>query len=95
MTNDLRQRPTLGVWTTAFNYLALMVGVDGAECCCAMRRHPIIVAFLTAACNITLIAAAIGTLAGMLGVSADKPEKLYTKKAEPLKMADIVEVLTQ
>ena len=52
-------------------------------------------AFLTAACNITLIVAAIGTLLVCLGVSAfDKPENFVgTKKAEPLKMADIVEVL--
>ena len=26
MTNDPRQRPTLGVWTTAFNYLVPMIG---------------------------------------------------------------------
>ena len=52
-------------------------------------------AFLTAACNITLIVAAIGTLLVCLGVSAfDKPETFVgTKKTEPLKMADIVEVL--
>ena len=96
MTNDPRQRPTLGVWTTAFNYLVPMVmsmvlNVVLLPKCGGTYNQ----AFLTAACNITLIVAAIGTLLVCLGVSAfDKPESFVgTKKAEPLKMADIVEVL--
>ena len=96
MTNDPRQRPTLGVWTTAFNYLVPMVmsmvlNVVLLPKCGGTYNQ----AFLTAACNITLIVAAIGTLLVCLGVSAfDKPENFVgTKKAEPLKMADIVEVL--
>ena len=96
MTNDPRQRPTIGVWTTAFNYLVPMVmsmvlNVVLLPKCGGTYNQ----AFLTAACNITLIVAAIGTLLVCLGVSAfDKPENFVgTKKAEPLKMADIVEVL--
>ena len=92
MTNDPRQRPTLGVWTTAFNYLVPMVmsmvlNVVLLPKCGGTYNQ----AFLTAACNITLIVAAIGTLLVCLGVSAfDKPENFVgTKKAEPLKMADI------
>ena len=92
MTNDPRQRPTLGVWTTAFNYLVPMVmsmvlNVVLLPKCGGTYNQ----AFLTAACNITLIVAAIGTLLVCLGVSAfDKPESFVgTKKAEPLKMADI------
>ena len=52
-------------------------------------------AFLSAACNMTLLAAGIGTALVCLGVSAyDKPETFVgTKKFEPLKMSDIVEVL--
>ena len=92
MTNDPRQRPTLGVWTTAFNYLVPMVmsmvlNVVLLPKCGGTYNQ----AFLTAACNITLIVAAIGTLLVCLGVSAfDKPENFVgTKKTEPLKMADI------
>ena len=92
MTNDPRQRPILGVWTTAFNYLVPMVmsmvlNVVLLPKCGGTYNQ----AFLTAACNITLIVAAIGTLLVCLGVSAfDKPESFVgTKKAEPLKMADI------
>lgn len=41
MTNDPRQRPTIGVWTTAFNYLVPMAMSDDFQCCAAaqMRRH--------------------------------------------------------
>ena len=92
MTNDPRQRPTLGVWTTAFNYLVPMVmsmvlNVVLLPKCGGTYNQ----AFLTAACNVTLIVAAIGTLLVCLGVSAfDKPETFVgTKKTEPLKMADI------
>ena len=97
MTNDPTQRPTIGVWTTAFNYLVPMV--------MSMVLNVALLpkfggqynqAFLTAACNVTLVVAAIGTVLVCLGVAAyDKPETfLGTKKTEPLKMADIIEVLT-
>lgn len=96
MTNDPKQRPTIGVWTTAFNYLVPMA--------MSMVLNVALLpkfggqynqAFLTAACNVTLVVAAIGTVLVCLGVAAyDKPETfLGTKKTEPLKMADIIEVL--
>ena len=97
MTNDPKQRPTLGVWTTAFNYLVPMAmsmvfnvvllpkfgGIYNQE-------------FLSAACAVVLVVAGIGTLLVCFGVSAyDKPETFEgtSKKREPLKMADVVEVL--
>ena len=96
MTNDPRQRPTIGVWTTAFNYLvpmamSMIFNVVLLPKCGGTYNQ----AFLTAACNMTLLAAGIGTVLVCLGVSAyDKPETFVgTKKSEPLKMSDIVEVL--
>ena len=96
MTNDPRQRPTIGVWTTAFNYLVPMImsmvfNVVLLPKCGGTYNQ----AFLTAACNMTLLAGGIGTVLVCLGVSAyDKPETFVgTKKSEPLKMSDIVEVL--
>ena len=96
MTNDPRQRPTIGVWTTVFNYMvpmamSMVLNVVLLPKCGGTYNQ----AFLTAACNITLIVAAIGTLLVCLGVSSfDKPENFVgTKKSEPLKMADVVEVL--
>ena len=96
MTNDPNQRPTIGVWTTAFNYLVPMA--------MSMVMNVVLLpmfggqynqAFLSAACNVTLAVAAVGTVLVCLGVSAyDKPETFMgTKKSEPLKMKDIVEVL--
>ena len=96
MTNDPTQRPTIGVWTTAFNYLVPMA--------MSMVMNVVLLpmfggqynqAFLSAACAITLVVAAVGTVLVCLGVSSyDKPETfLGTKKSEPLKMADIIEVL--
>ena len=96
MSNDPRQRPTIGVWSTVFNYMvpiamSLVLNVVLLPKCGGTYNQE----FLTAACNITLIVAAIGTLLVCLGVSAfDKPENFVgTKKSEPLKMADVVEVL--
>ena len=96
MTNDPHQRPTIGVWTTAFNYLvpmamSMIFNVVLLPKCGGTYNQ----AFLSAACNMTLIAAGIGTVLVCLGVSAyDKPETFVgTKKSEPLKMSDIVEVL--
>ena len=96
MSNDPRQRPTIGVWSTVFNYMvpiamSLVLNVVLLPKCGGTYNQE----FLTAACNISLMVAAIGTLLVCLGVSAfDKPENFVgTKKSEPLKMADVVEVL--
>lgn len=96
MTNDPKQRPTIGVWTTAFNYLVPMI--------MTMVMNVVLLPmfggeynqdFLSAACNVTLLVAALGTVLVCLGVSSyDKPETFMgTKKSAPLRMADIVEVL--
>lgn len=97
MTNDPQQRPTLGVWSTAFNYLVPMV--------MSMVLNVVLLSkfggtynqeFLSAACAVVLVVAGIGTLIVCLGVSEfDKPETFEgtSKKREPLKMADVVEVL--
>ena len=96
MSNDPRQRPTIGVWSTVFNYMvpiamSLVLNVVLLPKCGGTYNQE----FLTAACNISLMVAAIGTLLVCLGVSSfDKPENFVgTKKSEPLKMSDVVEVL--
>ena len=81
MTNDPRQRPTIGVWTTAFNYLvpmamSMIFNVVLLPKCGGTYNQ----AFLSAACNMTLLAAGIGTALVCLGVSAyDKPETFVGK----------------
>ena len=98
MTNDPRQRPTIGVWTTAFNYLvpmamSMIFNVVLLPKCGGTYNQ----AFLSAACNMTLIVAAgIGTAVGLPGrflPSISRRTFVGTKKSEPLKMSDIVEVL--
>lgn len=96
MTNDPRQRPTIGVWTTAFNYLVPMA--------MSMVLNVVLLpmfggeynqAFLSAACAVVMVVAGIGTIIVCLGVSAfDRPEYFEgTKKHEPLKISDVLEVL--
>lgn len=97
MTNDPRQRPTLGVWVTALNYMVPMVltivlnvvmlpkfgGTYNQE-------------FLSAACKLCLLLAAVGVALVCIGVSEyDKPEnfKGLTKEREPLKVKDMLEVM--
>ena len=84
MTNDPRQRPTLGVWTTAFNYLVPMVmsmvlNVVLLPKCGGTYNQ----AFLTAACNITLIVAAIGTLLVCLAFPPSTNPKALSAPRKP------------
>ena len=75
MSNDPKQRPTIGVWTTAFNYLVPMVMM--------MVLNMVLLpkfggeynqAFLSAACIVCLVMAAIGTVLVCIAVSEfDKP----------------------
>lgn len=96
MSNDPKQRPTIGVWATVFNYLVPMaMSVVLNTVLLPMFGGEYNQAFLTAACEVVLVVAGIGTIIVCIGVSAfDKPEYFEgTAKHEPLKVADIFEVL--
>ncbi len=76
MTNDPRQRPTIGVWSTALNYAVpmgmsmLIYTVILPKCGGTFNQD-----FLSTVCTIVLIIAGIGTLIVCAGISAyDKPE---------------------
>ncbi len=96
MSNDPKQRPTIGVWQTALNYMVPMV--------LSIVLNMVLLpkfggtynqAFLSAAVKVVIIIASVGILLVCIGVSEyDKPE-FYNgiKKAEPLKLKDMVEVL--
>ena len=96
MTNDPRQRPTIGVWTTVFNYMvpmamSMVLNVVLLPKCGGTFNQ----GFLSTVCTIVLIIAGIGTLIVCAGISAyDKPENFegISKNHEPLKVADILEV---
>ena len=97
MTNDPKQRPTLGVWVTALNYMVPMA--------LTMLLNVVLLPkfggtysqeFLSAACKLCLTLAAIGVVLVCIGVSEyDKPENFQglTKERQPLKVKDMVEVL--
>lgn len=97
MTNDPKQRPTVGVWSTAFNYLVPMIMMMVLN----MVLLPMFggtynQAFLSAACWVCLGMGAVGTVLVCVGVSEfDKPENFTGTRriSEPLKMRDMVDVL--
>ena len=97
MTNDPKQRPLIGVWTTAFNYLVPMTMMIVLN----MMLLPMFggqynQAFLSAACWVCIGMGAVGIVLVCIGVSAfDKPENFtgVSKKREPLKIKDMASVL--
>ena len=97
MTNDPKQRPLIGVWTTAFNYLVPMTMMIVLN----MVLLPMFggqynQAFLSAACWVCIGMGAVGIVLVCIGVSAfDKPENFtgVSKKREPLKIKDMASVL--
>lgn len=104
MTNDPKQRPLIGVWATAFNYLVPMTmmivlnmvllpmfGTPNADGSFAYNQ-----AFLSAACWVCIAMGAVGIVLVCIGVSAfDKPENFagVSQKREPLKLKDMASVL--
>lgn len=97
MTNDPKQRPLIGVWTTAFNYLVPMTMMIVLN----MVLLPMFggqynQAFLSTACWVCIAMGAVGIVLVCIGVSAfDKPENFtgVSQKREPLKIKDMVSVL--
>ena len=96
MTNDPKQRPTIGVWQTAFNYLVPMIMTVVLNMVLLPKFGGTYnQGFLSAAVRVCMLVAAIGTILVCIGISAyDKPEYyLGIKKQEPLKFKDMLEVL--
>lgn len=96
LTNDPKQRPTIGVWMTVFNYMVPMVFsivlnmVILARCGGTYNQ-----AYLSSAVRVTLLIGLLGNVLCCIGVSAyDKPETFAgLKKHEPLKIKDMADVL--
>ena len=97
MTNDPKQRPTIGVWTTALNYLIPMIlAVVLNSVLLPMFGGEYNQAFLSAACWVCIGMGAVGTLLVCIGISEyDKPEYFEgtTATREPLKLKDMWDVL--
>ena len=97
LTNDPKQRPTLGVWTTAFNYMIPMVlSIVLNVVLLPMFGGTYNLAFLATASKLTMAVASIGLVLVVIGVTPfDKPENFQnlTAKKESLKFKDMLLVL--
>lgn len=107
LTNDPKQRPTVGVWQTVFNYIVPMAFTIILNTVLLPKYGQIAVtetgyavdysqAYLTAAATVTVIVSLIGVILVCIGISAyDKPENFKgTNKAnERLSWRDMWNVL--
>lgn len=96
ISNDPKQRPTIGVWSTALNYLVPMVlSIVLNMVLLPMAGGEYNQAFLSSAVRVTVLVGAVGILLVSIGISEyDKPEYYGgIGKQEPLKIKDIVSVL--
>lgn len=98
MSNDPKQRPLLGVWSTAFNYLVPMVlSIVLSVVILPAAGGEYNQAFLSAAVKVCIGMGSVGVILVCIGISAfDKPE-FYRGigKHEPLKIRDMVGVLKE
>ena len=96
MTNDPKQRPTIGVWQTALNYMVPMVMTVVLNMVLLPKHGGVYNQdFLSAAVKFCVLVAAVGIILVCIGVSEyDKPEYYHgIKKQEPIKLKDMIDVL--
>lgn len=95
LTNDPKQRPMVGVWTTVFNYVVPMVlNVVLTVMLLPMFGNEYSVPMLAAACRVCVAVSGVGLLLCCIGVSSvDKPENFSgitaADKQEPVKFKDM------
>ncbi len=108
LTNDPRQRPTVGVWGTVFNYIVPMAFTIILNTQLLPKYGQIVQtesgysvnysqAYLTAAAIVTVLVSLVGVILVCIGISAyDKPENFQgtSKSNERLKWKDMLDVLT-
>lgn len=97
ISNDPRQRPTIGVWSTALNYLVPMVlSIILNSVMLPQFGGNYTLEFLAAACRLCLVVAGIGIILVCIGVTPyDKPENFQSldKKESSLKIKDMIEIV--
>ncbi len=96
MTNDPKQRPMVGVWSTIFNYV-VPISLSMINYVVLMPKFGgFNLEFLAAVCWVTVAVSAVGLILTCVGISEfDKPENFEgtTAKKEKLKFKDMIEVL--
>lgn len=96
MTNDPKQRPMVGVWSTIFNYV-VPIALNMIYYVTLMPKYGgFNLEFLAAVCWVTIAVSAVGLISTCIGISEfDKPENFAgtTARKEKLKLKDMLEVL--
>lgn len=96
MTNDPKQRPMVGVWSTIFNYV-VPVALNMIFYVVLMPKYGgYNLEFLASVCWVTIAVSAVGLILTCIGISEyDKPENFVgtSAKKEKLKLKDMIEVL--
>ena len=98
-TNDPKQRPMIGVWSTAYNYMIPMIlNIVLTVVLLPQYGNVYSVEMLAASCKICLAVSAVGLILCCIGVSnIDKPENFVgmstAKRNEPVKVRDMVELV--
>lgn len=96
MTNDPKQRPMVGVWSTVFNYI-VPIALNMVYYVALMPKYGgFNLEFLASACWITIVVSGVGLVTTCIGISEfDKPENFVgtTAKKEKLRLKDMMEVL--
>lgn len=96
MTNDPKQRPMVGVWSTVFNYV-VPIALNMVYYVVLMPKYGgFNLEFLTAVCWATIAVSGVGLVTTCIGISEfDRPENFAgtSAKREKLRIKDMVEVL--
>lgn len=96
MTNDPKQRPMVGVWSTIFNYV-VPISLSMINYVVLLPKFGSYnLEFLAAVCWVTVAVSAVGLILTCIGISEfDKPENFVgtSAKREKLKLKDMIEVL--
>lgn len=99
ISNDPKQRPTIGVWVSALNYMIPMVLTIVFNVILLPKFGGTYnLEFLSAVCKLVVGISFVGLILVSLGVSEyDKPENFegLNEKKEPLKVKDMVAVLKE
>ena len=96
MTNDPKQRPMAGVWSTIFNYV-VPIALNMIYYVVLMPKYGgFNLEFLSSVCWATIAVSGVGLVTTCIGISEfDKPENFVgtTARTEKLKLKDMIEVL--
>ncbi|MGT2741918.1 MFS transporter [Streptococcus plurextorum] len=97
LTNDPKQRPMVGVWTTVFNYVTpVLVAIVFYSVILKIAGGQFNERYLSLAMSLTLGMALIGNVLCCIGISSiDKPENFRGTNLtqEPLRVKDMLDVL--